>query len=463
MKKLNHLWWVGALAIVVACDPYKNPNKGVPVVEMVLASGGTPADVATSVVEATAPAVADGAWTLETSSTCVASTTVATVKVTDRVLPTEFILFIRANKLLDGASIQANASSCVPAIAAFDVVQTATDGSSANDTASWYACYQPAAALDSEGGSVVLYRSAARTATAANGDVTIDGGWFAMSNEATGAKEDYTPYVQGSPKEIVTYTFSGSVKDEQGQPLPFKVAYSIAPDAGALTFDLTTPPLTLTLTNPPAGGSATKTISDPILGTSTAITATGAPPTTADVTFDFAEGECNPASGATYRVERSPSGAKTFTAIAAANQPAAGATSFTDTGLVYGDSYDYRLIETITPTGGTALETVKGTRTMTALLSPAAPKSLTATTSSVTVAWDAVPGATSYTVERNVSDEATYTVPVPGTVWTPVGDATDTTLTDSGRPGATPYWYRVTANNANGSSEPGPAARVVTQ
>jgi len=76
---------------------------------------------------------------------------------------------------------------------------------------------------------------------------------------------------------------------------------------------------------------------------------------------------------------------------------------------------------------------------------PAAPTGVTAaqiTSSSITVSWSAVSGATSYVVYRSTSSGGTYSQ---------VGTATGTSYTDTGLTANTYYYYRVAAVNAGGT------------
>ena len=77
---------------------------------------------------------------------------------------------------------------------------------------------------------------------------------------------------------------------------------------------------------------------------------------------------------------------------------------------------------------------------------PATPAGLTATgltTSSISVAWSAVAGATGYTLERSL-DGVTWSTAVAGT--------TNVTYTDAGLAAGTSYRYRVRATNSVGAS-----------
>lgn len=90
-----------------------------------------------------------------------------------------------------------------------------------------------------------------------------------------------------------------------------------------------------------------------------------------------------------------------------------------------------------------------------AVVAPAAPQGLTASasgTSAASVAWTAVAGAASYTVERQSAAGA----------FTAIASVTAPAYADSGLSAASTYSYRVTAVNSGGSSAPSATATVTT-
>lgn len=127
---LRKLWWVPALAILAACDPFDEEKGGTPEVLTVIATSVDGTDAVGVVEDTTA---ADG-WTL------------AGVPAG----PTVFI--VKTNKLLDGFSIQTSASSCVPATGLSLTVNTVVN------PAGWFACYQPGSGTATEGSSLVVYQ-----------------------------------------------------------------------------------------------------------------------------------------------------------------------------------------------------------------------------------------------------------------------------------------------------------------
>lgn len=87
---------------------------------------------------------------------------------------------------------------------------------------------------------------------------------------------------------------------------------------------------------------------------------------------------------------------------------------------------------------------------------PSAPTGVTASavsSSSITVSWAAVSGATSYGVSRSTSSTGTFTS---------VGSASSPSFTDTGLSASTTYYYKVTASNAAGTSASSAAASATT-
>jgi chitodextrinase len=121
--------------------------------------------------------------------------------------------------------------------------------------------------------------------------------------------------------------------------------------------------------------------------------------------------------------------------------PGVTGTSLTDTGRASGTTYSYTVRARNAAGFSSPSAPVKGTTDAVIPQPPATPTGLrvTGTTSTtVSLAWDAVSGATSYVVSRG------------GTALPAVSG---TSLTDSGRTPATSYTYTVLARNAAGSSK----------
>lgn len=169
MTNTRKLWLIGALAVLAACDPFDDENKGSLEILSAFASTGTSVDGgATAVFEGTATAT--NTFTIDAD----AGTTV---------------FFVKTNKLLDGAKIQTSPVSCVPA----PEVALTVNGAPANpDPAnpSWFTCYYPNTSTTAEGASVVIYHGT---------DVQALTGFFDSADLAAG-----------------TYTIVATITDKQG-------------------------------------------------------------------------------------------------------------------------------------------------------------------------------------------------------------------------------------------------------
>jgi hypothetical protein len=211
MKSMRNLWWLGVVAAVAACDPYDDERGGQPEILSVIASGGD-SDGAAEFFDA-ALNEASGAYEVTATSTCTPAVpddpaTTEDDSEPEATIADASIIYVKMNKLLDGASIQATPESCAPANGWI----TATKNG-APDTENWFSCYSPATATDAEGSSIVLYRGLDVT-TGSSGD-----GWFVQSDSA-------------SKSEVNTYTIQGTVQDKSGNPIPLSIAYTVDPDAG---------------------------------------------------------------------------------------------------------------------------------------------------------------------------------------------------------------------------------------
>jgi hypothetical protein len=170
MINTRKLWLLGALALLAACDPYKDENKGPLEVLSAFATTWSVDDAAVSgVVEATATAPNTyDVGTVDSGST---------------------VFFVKTNKLLEGAKIQASTASCLPAAE----VNLTVNGAPANpDPANptWFTCYYPNTSTSTEGASVVIYQGA---------DVQPLAGYFDSANLADG-----------------TYAIAATITDKQG-------------------------------------------------------------------------------------------------------------------------------------------------------------------------------------------------------------------------------------------------------
>lgn len=163
MTNFRKLWILGALAVLSACDPYTEENKGPLEILSAFAVAGNSSDNATGVWEATettSPFTITGA---ESGTT---------------------VFFVKTNKLLDGSAIQADPLSCVPAAA----VNLTVNGTV--NPGGWFTCYVPATSTPAEGASVVIYHGT---------DINVTTGYFDAADLVAG-----------------TYTIVLTITDKQG-------------------------------------------------------------------------------------------------------------------------------------------------------------------------------------------------------------------------------------------------------
>ncbi len=402
MMNIRKLWILGALAILSACDPYEDENKGDPSVVTVFAVGGSSDDNATTVAEGVQDA--SGVWVIRTQSTCTAAvpaepavgTCAAEDAVPESIAADAPVVWVKANKLLDGASIEAEPQTCNPTNGWLSVTSSIGAATPAvDDSAAWFTCYNPATSTSAEGGAVVIY----------NGQDLSHGAWLDQG--------------QGTPvstADLTTYTFKGQVADKQGHPFPVDVRLEVEPDAGEIgLFRTVTGETTATLEWDPAG-----------CGTASAYKVF---------------------SGAT---ELTPPGGQTTL-------------SYDLTGLTAGQCYKYTVVPVVH--GAVTGEDFDGkgeTVTVAMLQQPAAPTVSNITSSGATVTWAAVPGALSYDVQRATTAAAACTgAPTVGTYSTRT-NTTALTYVETGLTANTTYYWRIIAKSACGQSANGARATMQT-
>ena len=157
-------------------------------------------------------------------------------------------------------------------------------------------------------------------------------------------------------------------------------------------------------------------------------------------------------SGAdSYRVHRGTVSGGPYTTIASGLS----ATSHLDTTVSNGTTYFY--VATAVNAGGESANSNQASATPQVPAVPAAPTGLTASASGkkkIALAWNAVSGATSYTVKRSTTTGGPYTN---------VATITGTSYTNTGLTSGVTYYYVVSAANAQGSgpnsSQAGATAR----
>ena len=115
--------------------------------------------------------------------------------------------------------------------------------------------------------------------------------------------------------------------------------------------------------------------------------------------------------------------------------------SYTDTSLPAGTTYYYRVISR-NILGDSSASSVVSAQTL--IPAPTGLSVTVASTTSITVSWNSVTGATGYYVYRSATSGGTYTR---------VGTATANSYTNTGLSSSTTYYYKVSAYNANGEGE----------
>jgi hypothetical protein len=163
---------------------------------------------------------------------------------------------------------------------------------------------------------------------------------------------------------------------------------------------------------------------------------------TATLTWEIGPGNVN-------RLQRSTDTA-TWTVVYEGSQG-----TFTDTGLAATSTYYYRLVvihgeETSSPSAVVSVVTASSPQPP---ATPDVPISSGLTSTSVTWSWDAVPGATAYLLEQSANGT---------TGWTQAYSGSGLTTTKTGLASATPFYFRLTASNADGSSSPSTVVSVTT-
>lgn len=170
--------------------------------------------------------------------------------------------------------------------------------------------------------------------------------------------------------------------------------------------------------------------------------ATGATTVTVTWTASTATGIATPAI--TYVVTRTGGSGGTFTSSLLS------ATTFSDTALAPGTTYTYR-VQAFTLNGENSVQSIiSEPDEVTTPAAPATPGNLRATlgTNAVVLVWNAVSGATSYTIYRDGEE---------------IDDASGTTYTDTEVELATTYRYTVSATTPGGESDESNVATITTK
>jgi fibronectin type 3 domain-containing protein len=178
--------------------------------------------------------------------------------------------------------------------------------------------------------------------------------------------------------------------------------------------------------------SSNVTITLAIPATPTGVTASAGSATSITVSWSSVTG----ATG--YKVYRSSSASGTYSKVGDATT-----TSYTDTGLTANTTYYYK-VSASNNAGESSQSSSVSAKTSESI--PAVPSDFwvsAVSSTSVTVRWSSVTGATGYKVYRSTSSSGTYSK---------VGDATTTSYTDTGLTANTTYYYKVSASNSAGES-----------
>lgn len=246
MKSLRNLWWLGVVAAVAACDPYDDEVGGQPRVLSVFASGGNIDDGVVTQLDATGGDQTP--WDITSTSVCTAavpdkpSTPDVDESVPQRVKPDAGVIFVKVNKLLDGASIQTTPDSCVPTNGWLQVTRSVGGATPVADQTAWFTCYNPGTATTAEGSSIIIYRGENIT-PGFSGAL-----WLDQANDA------------GTTTAVVDYVLTGQVKDKQGNPVDVNVTFHVEPDAGTVgdvTVDTTAKTVTWSDAECDGGAAAT--------------------------------------------------------------------------------------------------------------------------------------------------------------------------------------------------------------
>jgi fibronectin type 3 domain-containing protein len=190
-------------------------------------------------------------------------------------------------------------------------------------------------------------------------------------------------------------------------------------------------------------GAASNTVTATTLpATVSGLSATAKSSTEVDLQWNAAAGAVS------YTVRRAPSGTTNWTTVSSG----AAATTFADTNVGPGTSYDYQVAAV--DGGGTGAFSA----TQTATTPPNAPgqvsglKAKAVSPTEIDLTWTATPGATTYEVDRSTKSATGPFTPLSTTVTSPA-------YADKAGSLNTTYWYQVIASDSAG---PGPASAPVS-
>jgi fibronectin type 3 domain-containing protein len=178
---------------------------------------------------------------------------------------------------------------------------------------------------------------------------------------------------------------------------------------------------------PSARSTQVAALTDP--AAPTGVTATAASVSEIDLTWSAVTGATS------YVIQRSPTSGGPYTTIGSATSP-----TFADTGLSPATPY-YYVIQATNASGSSASSAEASAVTLLGV--PTGVSASSVSPSEIDLAWNAVPGASGYVVQRSTMTGGPYTT---------VGSPTSASLADTGLTPATPYYYVVKATVGSVSS-----------
>jgi hypothetical protein len=178
---------LAVLGVALAgCEIYDDENTSAPEITVVVTSNHNLGNATEGVLD-----TVTGVWTVNADSVCDAGVVYAI----------DNTLWVTFNKQMEPLSVQTDLSDCTPAGDWLAVSVPAPAGQA------WYACYNPSSPTSSDGASVVIFLA----------DDTGADGW---------ADAYQFP---GDPTVATTYSFTGSILDQQGRDAPIDVDVVVAP------------------------------------------------------------------------------------------------------------------------------------------------------------------------------------------------------------------------------------------
>jgi len=306
-------------------------------------------------------------------------------------------------------------------------------------TTTWYTSYTDNDNLSS--GTTYYYK-----VSAYNGSVESAQSSYAYATTIPGAPQNLTATPASSSSIDISWS---SVTGATGYNIQYSTStygtYSSLPGTSYTSYTHTglLPGTTyyyrVTAYNSSGTGAASTAYATIPLSAPSNVTATAASSSSIDVNWSSVTG----ATG--YAIYRSTSASGTYSYVTNTSS-----TSYTNTGLSANTTYYYK-VSTYNSTGESTQSSYAYATTM-----PGTPSSVTATaasSSSITISWSSVTGATGYKIYRSTSYSGTYDS---------VGTTTSTSFTNTGLLSNTTYYYKVSAYNSSGASSQSSYAYATT-